>query len=107
MPSIKNVDDEPVVTRLSFNDYDFVMDEDKNVEKVNAPKTIERLEEISTERAIQRKLEEEEDDDGDNDRIKIHTTDLEAIDLGPLETLDSPLEPLSDIVVLDDIEELS
>ena len=104
VPYIKNLDDDPVVTRLSFNDYDFVMDEDKNVEKVNAPKTIERLEEISTERAIQRKLEEEEDDD--NDRIKIHTTDLDTIDLGPLETLDSPLEPLSDIIVLDDIEEL-
>jgi len=103
VPSIKNVDDEPVVTRLSFNDYDFVMDEDKNVEKVNAPKTIERLEEISTERAIQRKLEEEDDD---NDRIKIHTTDLEAIDLGTLDILECPMEPVGDIVVLDDIEEL-
>ncbi len=34
-----------------------------NVEEVNAPKSIERLEDISTSRAIARKLEEESDTD--------------------------------------------
>ena len=73
VPSIKNIDNENVITRLSFNDYDGVMDDANNVESVNAPKTIERLEEISTSRAIQRKLEEEAEDM--EDRIKIHTDD--------------------------------
>jgi len=73
VPSIKNIDNEKVITRLSFNDYDGVMDDTNKVESVNAPKTIERLEEISTSRAIQRKLEEEAEDM--EDRIKIHTDD--------------------------------
>ena len=101
VPSIKNLDDSPVVTRLTFNDYDSVMDDNNNVEKISAPKTIERLEEISTERAIQRKLEEEEDLD---EKITIHTDsiDLEPLDLDFLD-LD---KPKSDFVELDDIQEL-
>lgn len=84
VPAIQNLDNEPVITRLSFNDYDSVLDTDTNkVESVNAPKTIERLEEISTSRALQRKLEEEEEED--NDRIHIHT---EPIDLSGFEVLD-------------------
>uniref|UniRef100_A0A6C0D4N3 Uncharacterized protein n=1 Tax=viral metagenome TaxID=1070528 RepID=A0A6C0D4N3_9ZZZZ len=83
VPSIQNLDNEPVITRLSFNDYDSVLDTDtNNVETVNAPKTIERLEEISTSRALQRKLEEEEEDE--NERIHIHT---EPIDLSGFEVL--------------------
>jgi len=78
VPSIKNIDNEEVITRLSFNDYDAVMDETNKVENVNAPKTIERLEEISTSRAIQRKLEEEAEDM--EDRIKIHTDDNVILD---------------------------
>ena len=82
VPTIKNIDEEPVITRLTFNDYDSVMKDDNTVEAINAPKTIERLEEISTERAIQRKLEEEDDDD----RIRIDTG--ENIDLGMLDIFD-------------------
>jgi len=100
VPSIKNLDDEPVITRLTFNDFDSVMDDNNNVEKISAPKTIERLEEISTERAIQRKLEEEEDLD---EKITIHT---DSIDLGPLESIDGADSSLSDFVELDDIQEL-
>ena len=87
VPSIKNIDNEPVLTRLSFNDYDSVMDTMTNkVDTVNAPKSLERLEEISTSRAIQRKLDEEEsDDDYDDDRIHIHT---EPIDLSGFDVLD-------------------
>ena len=101
VPSIKNLDEEPVITRLTFNDYDSMIDEENNIEKISAPKTIERLEEISTERAIQRKLEEEDDLD---ERITIHT---DSIDLGPLENLDyEDSKPVSDFVELDDIQEL-
>jgi hypothetical protein len=84
VPAIQNLNDEPVITRLSFNDFDSILDTDTNkVETVNAPKTIERLEEISTSRALQRKLEEEEEDD--SERIHIHT---EPIDLSGFEVLD-------------------
>ena len=106
VPAIKNIDNEPVITRLSFNDYDSVQDAmSGDVSQVNAPKTIERLEEISTSRAIQRKLEEEEEDGDINDRIKIHT---DSINLDDLDIFDfdkggknNDLE-----VLLDDIEEL-
>ena len=96
VPSISDMDDAPVLTRLKFNDYDSVFDENNEIDTVNAPKSIERLEEISTERAIQRKLEEEEDLD---DRIRIHT---DTIPLDGLEDLDR----VDDFVSLDDIEEL-
>jgi hypothetical protein len=100
VPSIKNIDEEEVVTRLTFDNIDRVMDEN-NIEKtVDAPKTIERLEEISTSRALQRKLEEEEDND---DRIKI-SSDL--IDLSGFDVLDEKsLNPKNDIL-LNDVEEL-
>jgi len=63
--------------KIDFSDSDRVLDYDNetipaalstdNFKNVNAPKTIERLEEISQERALQRKLEEEDDDDYDDD----------------------------------------
>jgi len=61
VPSIQDLDDKPVLTRLKFNDFDSVMDDEGQVSDISAPKNIERLEEISTERAIQRKLEEDEE----------------------------------------------
>ena len=84
VPSIKNLDDEPVITRLSFNDYDSVLYDDNKLVSESAPKTFERLEEIGMERALQRKLDEEDDDD--DDRIKINTGD--NIDLGMLDIFD-------------------
>jgi len=104
VPAIKNIDDEPVTTRLSFNDFDKVLNGEDNVQEVSAPKTIERLEEISTERAMQRKLEE--DDDDDNDRIRIDTGG--DIDLGMLDIFDlnGPSKSNTDDVLLNDVEEL-
>jgi hypothetical protein len=93
---IRDLNDDPVLTKLKFNDYDSVMNDENKVETVSAPKTIERLEEISMERAIQRRLEEEEELD---DKIKIHT---DNISLDGLEDLDRD----NDFVSLDDIEEL-
>lgn len=90
VPSVKNIDEEKVTTKLSFNDFDAVLNENNQVESVNAPKTIERLEEISTSRAMQRKLEEEADDD---DKIKIHTDNLDISSLGIMD-----LDPVSSIL---------
>ena len=99
VPSIQNIDNQPVITRLSFNDYDSVVNSNTGViDTINAPKSIEKLEEMSTSRAIQRKLEETALDD----RIKIHT---DNIDLGSLDIFDIDKQ-LSEDVLLDGVEEL-
>jgi len=87
VPSIRNMDDEKVVTRLTFNDTDAVLDPTNTVQKVNAPKTLERLEQISVSRALQRQAEEEEEDDED-DRIKIHSDNMDLVALDALDFLD-------------------
>jgi hypothetical protein len=89
VPSVKNMDEEKVVTRLSFNDNDNVLDENDNVQNVEAPKTLERLEEISTTRALERKLAEQEDEDSDDERITISTEDA---NLTGFESLDEPTQ---------------
>jgi len=100
VPVIQNLNNEPVITRLSFNDIDRVLNGEDKVEEIVAPKSIERLEEISTARAIQRKLEEDEVDD---DRIQIHT---DSIDLGSLGILDLQGSRDSKEDLLGDIMEL-
>ena len=80
VPIITNISDKPVVNRLSFDDVDRALTEDGNVEEINAPKSIERLEEISVSRNLQRKLDEAEEDD-DDDRLKIGE-DVDAFNLG-------------------------
>ena len=102
VPSIQNMDEEKVVTRLTFNDMDSVLDMGSNsVTKIDAPKTLERLEEISVNRAIQRKLEEEEDDD----KIQIHG---DQIDLSGFDILDEPSmrTESNNNVLMNDFEEL-
>ena len=107
VPSIKNIDDEPATTRLTFNDFDSVLDTENKEEMVNAPKTIERLEEISAERAFQRKLEEEEEEM--EDRIRISTDSIDLGELG-ITDLDGNLVndggAKDDSFVLDDVIEL-
>jgi hypothetical protein len=102
VPSVKNIDEEKVTTRLTFNDFDAVLNEDNKIESINAPKTIERLEEISTSRAMQRKLEEEADDE---DKIKIHTDNLDIsslgiMDLDPISSISTEEPPILDFDVL-------
>jgi hypothetical protein len=106
-PGVKNLNEENPVTRISFNDYDSVLDPLSNkVENINAPKTEDRLEAISADRFFKRKLEEEESDD--DERIKIHT---EPIDLSGFDILDmdetpsAKMNPQDDHITLD-IEEL-
>lgn len=101
VPAIKNVDEEAVVTKLSFNDMDAILDESDNVKTIEAPKSIERLEEISTERAFQRQLEEESDDE----RIQISTEQVDLRDFDEL-GLTHPVQNNDDNIILDGIEEL-
>jgi len=81
---------------ITFNDTDSVVNYDKKLsptnnppaEKIVAPKTIERLEQISQIRSDQRKLdEEEEDDDGDKltifsdaPSLKLDALDVQVLD---------------------------
>jgi len=105
VPSIRNIDEEPTITRLTFNDFDSAIDMDNKEELVNAPKTIERLEQISTERAFQRKLEEEEEEM--EDRIKISTDTIDLNDLGIMDLEGNSLQRNNDLISLDDIIELN
>lgn len=86
-PTIKNMDDEKVVTKLTFNDLDTAISADNNEEVIDAPKTLERLEDISVSRSLERKMMEEEDSDDDDERIKIHT---DTMDLTGFDLLDEP-----------------
>ena len=90
---------------LTFNDMDSVLDMGTNQEQeVEAPKTIERLEQISEANMQRRKEEEEEDDDEDNLEIFDDSNiKLDIDDVGELSNsikLDTP-------ILLDDIEELN
>ena len=98
--SVENVDEERAVTRLTFNDTD----EASDGSAIDAPKTIERLEEISEERHAARKAEEDEDDDDEpTGSVKIHMD--EDIRLDDVFDLDKPAGE-SDILVLDGVEDL-
>lgn len=104
VPAIQNINNEAVVTKLSFNNLDDVLDDTNVVRKIEAPKTIERLEEISTSRAIQRKLDEYESSDED-DRIQIHTDPISLNDISVLDN-EPAIRPVADSFVLNDVEEL-
>jgi hypothetical protein len=80
VPVITNVSEKPIVNRLTFDNVDRALTEEGIVEEIDAPKTIERLEEISVARNFQRKLDEAEDDD-DEDRLKIGE-DVDSMSLG-------------------------
>ena len=88
-------------SQLSFNDIDYVKDHNNNIISVTAPKTIERLQEISEIRAQQRK----QDDDDDEDNIRLKISD-ESIELGSLDihTIEEPKIDLLPDLLIDEIE---
>ena len=92
----------PKSSGLSFNDIDYVKTDDGSVSNVNAPKSIERLEEISQLRNQQRKMDEEEEDDN-NIKLKIsdQVFNLDTLDVHNIE--EPRLELLPDLLI-DDIE---
>lgn len=97
IPSITNVSDEPVVSRLTFNNVDSQLNEYGAEEQVEVPKTVENLERISEERAAQRRLEEEMEAefDYDDERIKIHMS--EPVELSGFDELDKSSDPVLDL----------
>ena len=101
VPVITNVSEKPIVNRLTFDNVDRALTEEGIVEEIDAPKTIERLEEISVARNFQRKLDEAEDDD-DEDRLKIGE-DVDSMSLG---FTDLNPDSLSDDIIKLDFDEL-
>jgi len=80
--------------RIQFNDIDKAIGTDNKIEDITAPKTVERLEQISQERAEARKREEEEEEEEDKIKIgeKIKLTDIDVHDLEkPTETNKIPI----------------
>lgn len=88
---------------IKFDDVDRAVDLDNKIEEIIAPKTEERLEQISNERNEARKLEEMEDDD-DDDKItigeKIKLTELDVHDLEKPKQLNKVPLGLEEIEVL-------
>jgi hypothetical protein len=87
---------------LKFNDVDSVMTKSGKEELIEAPKTIERLEEISTLRNMQRKMEEEEDDE----KLKISNEEV-SLDSLDVHLINPPEVKLDTDLLLDDIEVLA
>ena len=101
VPVITNISEKPIVNRLTFDNVDRALTDDGREEEIDAPKTIERLEEISVARNFQRKLDEAEDDD-DEDRLKIGE-DVDSMSLG---FTDLNPDSLSDDIIKLDFDEL-
>jgi hypothetical protein len=87
---------------LKFNDVDSVMGKNGKEELIEAPKTIERLEEISALRNMQRRMEEEEDDE----KLKISNEEI-SLDSLDVHTINPPEVKLDMDLLLDDIEVLA
>jgi hypothetical protein len=80
--------------KIQFNDIDKAIGTDNKIEDIAAPKTVERLEQISQERTEARKMEEEEEEEEDRIKIgeKIKLTDIDVHDLEkPTETNKIPI----------------
>jgi hypothetical protein len=92
-------------SKLSFNDVDLVKDQYNREQQINAPKSIERLEEISEFRHSQRKLETDNDDSdsGFQQRLQISNEDVNLDSLDVHVIGEPELETLPDLVI-DDIE---
>jgi hypothetical protein len=90
-------------SKLSFSDLDYVKDIDNNVASVSAPKSIERLEEISKERYNQRRLDNDEDDDDDNLKLNISDSPV-SLDKLDIQVFDEPNTDLFPELKLDDVE---
>jgi hypothetical protein len=92
---------------IKFNDMDSAIDVNNAEHTIHAPKTEDRLEQISNERYMQRKLQEEADEDDDElDRLKIGE-DVQ-LDVFDVHSMEEPSRKLNyDAPELDDIEILA
>ena len=89
---------------IKFNDVDQAVNDKGKEELISAPKTIERLEEISNLRNIQRKIDEEGSDDDEKLTISDELVDLNSLDVHVIGEKMLELDPN---FLLDDIEVLA
>lgn len=95
---------------VKFNDLDTVLNEVDQVAQVEAPKSIERLEELSSARELERQMEDMTSSPSDNGIVihdeNVHLTDFEDMSSSP--AVPTPSEPHDDDIraLLGDIEEL-
>jgi GTP:adenosylcobinamide-phosphate guanylyltransferase len=88
---------------ISFNDIDYVKS-DNGISQITAPKSIERLEEISAIRNEQRKREYEDNDD---DNIKLNISDQPfSLDNLDVHNIEEPKMDLLPDLLIDEIEVL-
>jgi hypothetical protein len=103
LEGIESKNDKDDNVTLKFSDVDKAIGKNGKEEEINAPKTIERLEEISTLRNMQRKMEEEEEDD---EKLKISNEEVSLDDLD-VHVINPPEVKLNNDFLLDDIEILA
>jgi len=101
--NVEKIDTTMGGSKLSFSDIDYVKDNNNNVVPVSAPKSIDRLEEISELRNQQRK----EEDDEDDENVKLQISD-QSFQLGGLdfETIEEPKLELLPELLIDNVEVL-
>ena len=88
--------------RIQFDDIDRAMDNNNKIEEIMAPKTEERLAQISNERYEARKLEEMEEEEEDKLKIgeKINLSELDVHDLEKPKELNKVPIGLNEIEIL-------
>jgi hypothetical protein len=87
---------------VTFNNIDYVKTDD-GISQVNAPKTLDRLEELSAIRNQQRKQETDDDDDAFKLKISNESFNLDNLDVHNIE--EPKIDLLPDLLI-DDIEVL-
>jgi hypothetical protein len=93
---------QPIQKGISFNDIDYVKTDD-GISQIPAPKSIERLEEISAIRNEQRKREQEDEEDNIKLTISDQPFNLDNLDVHNIE--EPKLDLLPDLLI-DEIEVL-
>ena len=94
---------------IKFNDMDSAIDVNNAEHSIHAPKTEERLEQISNERYMQRKLQEEADNEGGGELDRLKIGDDVQLDIFDVHSVDEPSSRKLNFEApeLDDIEILA
>jgi hypothetical protein len=94
LDEVEELEKDMVNETIQFSNTDEAISTEKKIEQIDAPKDIERLEQISNERHEARKLEEMEYDDEEDEKIKIgEMVNLDELDV---QTIESPKMVLSE-----------
>lgn len=84
---------------LKFNDMDTIVNEMGDSEMISAPKTDERLEEISNIRNMQRSLENDDDDDNEG-QIIISNENIPINDMLDIQDINHQIDDIGNIEIL-------